>query len=107
MQDPYVPKGHHMFDKDVFRVMNEDKIVFKSNLLHKPAGVRSNLEYNNNKYKTRSQIIMQEYENPTITEDQLYLIDKVVRMRGKNGRFGVDHSEILNYELELANQARD
>ena len=28
-------------------------------------------------------------------------------MRGKQGRFGVDHSEILNYELELANKARD
>lgn len=28
-------------------------------------------------------------------------------MRGKMGRFGVDHSEILNYELELANKARD
>lgn len=37
----------------------------------------------------------------------MYLIDKVVRMRGKDGRFGVDHSEILNYELELANKARD
>jgi hypothetical protein len=37
----------------------------------------------------------------------MYLIDKVVRMRGSNGRFGVDHSEILNYELELANRARD
>lgn len=42
-----------------------------------------------------------------IGEDRLYLIDKVVRMRGKEGRFGVDHSEILNYELELANKARD
>lgn len=56
---------------------------------------------------TRSQIIMQEYERPVISEDKLYLIDKVVRMRGKNGRFGVDHSEILNYELELANKFRD
>ena len=37
----------------------------------------------------------------------MYLIDKVVRMRGKDGRFGVDHSEILNYELEIANKARD
>lgn len=50
---------------------------------------------------------MQEYEKPLITEDRLYLIDKVVRIRGKNGRFGVDHSEILNYELELANKLRD
>lgn len=79
----------------------------KSHLIKKPAGVRSLLEYNNNKYKTRSQIIMQEYERPVISEDKLYLIDKVVRMRGKNGRFGVDHSEILNYELELANKFRD
>lgn len=50
---------------------------------------------------------MQEYEKPVISEDKLYLIDKVVRMRGKSGRFGVDHSEILNYELELANRQRD
>jgi hypothetical protein len=50
---------------------------------------------------------MQEYEKPLVSEDRLYLIDKVVRIRGKNGRFGVDHSEILNYELELANKARD
>jgi hypothetical protein len=47
------------------------------------------------------------YNNPLVTEDKMYLIDKVVRMRGQNGRFGVDHSEILNYELELANKARD
>jgi hypothetical protein len=25
-------------------------------------------------------------------------------MRGRDGRFGVDHSEILTYELELANK---
>lgn len=34
------------------------------------------------------------------------MIDKVVRMRGRKGRFGVDHSEILNYEFELANKER-
>ena len=28
-------------------------------------------------------------------------------MRGKEGKFGVDHSEILNYELEIANKERD
>jgi hypothetical protein len=50
---------------------------------------------------------MEQYSNPAVTEDMLYLIDKVVRLRGKDGRFGVDHSEILNYELELANKARD
>ena len=28
-------------------------------------------------------------------------------MRCKDGRFGVDHSEILNFELEQANRQRD
>lgn len=28
-------------------------------------------------------------------------------MRARTGRFGVDHSEILNYELEMANKPRD
>ena len=76
-------------------------------MIKKPAGIKSLIDFNNCKYKTRSQLIMEQYEHPTLTEDKMYLIDKVVRMRGKNGRFGVDHSEILNYELELANKNRD
>ena len=102
--DAHHGKSHAIFDKDVFRVMKADTIVKKSKLVHKPSGEKSILEYNNYKYKTRSQLIMDQYENPSITEDKLYLIDKVVRLRGANGRFGVDHSEILNYELELANR---
>ena len=35
------------------------------------------------------------------------MIDKVVRMRSQYGRFGIDHSELLNYELELTNKPRD
>lgn len=63
--------------------MKTERVVDKSKLVKKPSGKKSILEYNNNKYKTRSQLIMEQYENPTITEDKLYLIDKVVRMRGK------------------------
>ena len=100
-------KGHHIFSKDMIRIIDENHNVYNSHLVHKPSGVVSNLDFNNNKYKTRSQLIMDQYANPNITEDKMYLIDKVVRMRGKDGRFGVDHSEILNYELELANQQRD
>lgn len=65
------------------------------------------IDYKNCKYKKRADLIMDFYKNPRITEDQLYVIDKIVRNRGKIGRFGVDHSEILNYELELANKQRD
>ena len=44
------------------------------------------------------------YEKPKITFDQNYMIDKVVRIRTQQGKFGVDHSEILNFEFEMANK---
>jgi hypothetical protein len=106
-QDPYFGKTHSVFEKDVYRVMKTENSIQKSNLVKKPAGSKSLLEFQNCKYKPRSRLIMEQYENPQITEDQLYVIDKVVRMRGKGGRFGVDHSEILIHELELANRDRD
>ena len=87
--------------------MKENKNVETSHLVKKPHGKLSNQEFNNAKFQKRSDLIMDMYKNPNLTEDQMYLVDKVVRMRGKSGRFGVDHSEILNYELELANKARD
>jgi hypothetical protein len=34
------------------------------------------------------------------------VIDKAVRMRALQGRYGVDHSEILNFEFEQANKPR-
>jgi hypothetical protein len=43
----------------------------------------------------------------------MYMIDKVVRMRMADvqrenpGRFGIDHSELLNYELHKTNKERD
>ena len=47
------------------------------------------------------------YSKPQLTEDKMYLIDKLVRKRVKQGRFGIDHSEVLKIELELANKGRD
>jgi hypothetical protein len=35
------------------------------------------------------------------------MIDKVVRMRGLHGRFGIDHSELLNFEIDQTNRNRD
>lgn len=49
---------------------------------------------------------MEEYAKPYVSEDKMYMIDKVVRLRGKEGRFGVDHSELLNFEFEMANKDR-
>lgn len=60
-----------------------------------------------NKFKNKSQIIIEQYRKPEIPEDKLYMIDKVARLRAKEGRFGIDHSEILNFEFEMANKNRD
>jgi hypothetical protein len=56
-------KGHNIFEKDVFRVMKSERIIEK-NLIKKPSGQRSILDFNNSKYKTKSQLIMEQYENP-------------------------------------------
>ena len=40
-------------------------------------------------------------------DDRLYMIDKVARMRLMHDRFGIDHSEVLNYEIDQTNRPRD
>lgn len=52
-------------------------------------------------------MISDQYQRHEVPEHRLYMIDKVVRMRSQYGRFGIDHSELLNYELELTNKPRD
>ena len=52
-------------------------------------------------------MISDQYTRSEVPEHRLYMIDKVVRMRSQYGRFGIDHSELLNYELELTNKPRD
>lgn len=58
------------------------------------------------KYKSRSDLLIEEYQHPSVADERLYVIDKVVRLRGLQGRYGVDHSEVLNYEFEMANKER-
>lgn len=52
-------------------------------------------------------MITDQFGRQEVPENRLYMIDKVVRMRSQYGRFGIDHSELLNYELELTNKPRD
>lgn len=54
-----------------------------------------------------AEVISDQFARQEIPEHRLYMIDKVVRMRSQYGRFGIDHSELLNYELELTNKPRD
>ena len=65
------------------------------------------LEKKNSKYKEVGEVISDSYARAEITDSKLYMIDKVVRMRTQHGRFGIDHSELLNYELEQTNKPRD
>lgn len=59
------------------------------------------------KYKDPTDVIRRQYSRAEVPTDKLYMIDKVVRMRGLHGRFGIDHSELLNYEIDQTNKGRD
>ena len=64
------------------------------------APAKTLIEKKNSKYKPVGEIISESYSRAELPEHKLYMIDKVVRMRCQHGRFGIDHSELLNYELE-------
>ena len=105
-------KGHNIVQKDFYRHMKSDRIVGKHLAKKKsqePGRVppKSLLDMNNSKYKNVGEIISEQYARSQIPEGRLYMIDKVVRMRGQHGRYGIDHSELLNYELEQTNKPRD
>ena len=98
--------------KDYYRLMKVDKNVVKHMEKKKSAEVgrgprKSHLDVKNSKYKNVGEVISEQYARAQIPEGHLYMIDKVVRMRGQHGRFGIDHSELLNYELEQTNKPRD
>ena len=59
--DHYHGRAHTVFDKDVYRVMKTERHILKSNIIKKPAGSKSIVDFSNNKYKPRSQLIMEQY----------------------------------------------
>ena len=71
------------------------------------APIKTSLDIKNARFKSVGEVISEQYTRANIPESRLYIIDKVVRMRGQHGRFGIDHSELLNYELEQTNKPRD
>ena len=98
-------KNHNFAQKDVYRVMKADKIISKHAEKKKScemgrAGNKTLLEIKNARYKQIGEVISEQYSRSQLPEARHYMIDKVVRMRGQHGRFGIDHSELLNYELE-------
>ena len=99
------PKDHHIVQKDYYRHMKTDKLVSKHMEKQKAkemgrAANKSILDIKNSRYQPIGEVISEQYARSQIPENRLYMIDKVVRMRSQHGRFGIDHSELLNYELE-------
>ena len=80
-------KGHNIVQKDYYRHMKSDKIVEKHLKKKKSqemgrAPIKTLLEIKNNKYKNVGEVISEQYARSQIPEARLYMIDKVVRMRG-------------------------
>ena len=106
------PKDHHIVQKDYYRHMKTDKLVGQHLAKQKAkemgrANNKSILDIKNTRYQPIGEVISEQYARSQIPENRLYMIDKVVRMRSQHGRFGIDHSELLNYELEQTNKMRD
>ena len=59
------------------------------------------------KYAEPLGVISRQYSRAEVPDDRLYMIDKVARIRVMHDRFGIDHSEVLNYEIDQTNRARD
>jgi len=55
--------------------MNSDRIV-NSHQRKRKGQPESRL-----KFKTRAQLLIEEYQNPKVTEENLYVIEKVAKMR--------------------------
>ena len=82
-----VRKGHNFVQKDFYRHMKTDKLVEK--YLHRKqamemgrAPAKTLLEIKNARYRQIGEIISEQYARSQIPEARLYMIDKVVRMRG-------------------------
>jgi hypothetical protein len=96
-----IGRRHNIVEKDYFRLLHTEKIIKQgSEKRHKktPLSIQ--------KFKTRSDLLIDEYRRPTVSKDKLYMIEKVARLRAAQGRYGVDHSEVLNFEFEVANKQR-
>ena len=105
-------KAHNIVKKDYYRLMKSEKNVEKHLKKKKEAEfgrapLKTSLDIKNARFKSVGEVISEQYTRANIPESRLYIIDKVVRMRGQHGRFGIDHSELLNYELEQTNKPRD
>ena len=58
------------------------------------------------KYKSAIDVVNEQLQNVRVSESTIYAIDKAVRERVAQGKYGADNSHVVCYETELANKPR-
>lgn len=104
-------RSHNIVPKDFYRGLKHFNQVEKSFVQTTDGKVKvqksKSTERGIRKYKSKTDLIFQAYKKPQLSPEKEYLIDKVVRTRGLQGRYGIDHSEQLAIDQELVNRDKD
>lgn len=96
----YFNRGHNIYEKDFFRLLKSETNVNKhlKRLKAKEAGGSINFAESTGG-KGRQPRASDRLSCASLPANRIHTIDKIVRMRcSLLGAFGVDHSEVLNYE---------
>jgi hypothetical protein len=67
-------------EKDYYRMLKTNKQIESHERRVRSRKTKASLSLM--KYKSRSELLIEEYQDPTVPDDKIYVIDKVVRMRG-------------------------
>ena len=80
-------KAHRIVHKDYYRLMKSEKnadkhFTKKRESEYGRSAPRSSLAIKNAQFKSIGEVISEQYTRAAIPESRMYMIDKVVRMRG-------------------------
>ena len=103
-----IGRAHLIVQKDYYRLMKAEKHVENDIRLKQKQCIGGNFPVPLIKPETeRRKDLHSLVLNKEVPADFLYAIEKVVRMRTNQGRFGLDHSETVNYEIEKISRRKD
>ena len=107
-----VHRAHQIVDKDFYRLMrvtDESDKYFTAQACKSQGKAQPEpaIKKANTKYGEPLGEISRQYSVAEVPADRLYMIDKVARYRIAHDRFGIDHSQLLNYEIDQTNKPRD
>lgn len=105
-------RKHTIVKSDYYRLLGSETKVDRDRRVRsaiKQNGVvpESSTQQSHYKYMNMKEAVARQFARAEVPADRIYMIDKVARMRVLHARFGIDHSEMFNFEIEQANKARD